>query len=100
MPLQDLYRIVKDASHDHRNALRANHSKLTHRLLDVFLRTWDLGFTGFGGPPVHFKIIRDRFVQGRGGKTPWIDEQMVSFVFSFVSTFELPEFACGQWLNL
>jgi hypothetical protein len=80
MPLQDLYRVVKDASRDQRNALQANRSKLAHRLLDVFLRTWDLGLTGFGGPPVHFKIIRDRFVEGKGGKTPWIDEQTVSCI--------------------
>jgi hypothetical protein len=80
MPFADLYRVVKDASKDQRNALQANRSKLTHRLLDVFLRTWDLGFTGFGGPPVHFKIIHERFVAGKGGKTPWIDEQTVSYI--------------------
>lgn len=78
MPLLDFYRAVKDASRDQRNALQANRSKLANRLLDVFLRTWDLGFTAFGGPPVHFKIIHERFVEGKGGKTPWIDEQTVS----------------------
>jgi hypothetical protein len=78
MPLLDIYRVVRDASRDHSNALQANHSKLSHRLLDVFLRTWDLGFTAFGGPPVHFKIIHQRFVEGIGGNAPWIDEQTVS----------------------
>jgi hypothetical protein len=79
MPLSDFYRAVKDSSKDHRNALQANHAKLGHRLLDVFLRTWDLGFTAFGGPPVHFKIIHQRFVEVKeGGKAPWIDEQTVS----------------------
>jgi len=54
-----------------------NTSKLTTRLLDVFLRTFDLGFTAFGGPPVHYQIFHRRFVDGLG-KTPWIDEQTVS----------------------
>lgn len=77
MPLLDLYHAVRDHSRDHRNALQGNHAKLSHRLLDVFLRTWDLGFTAFGGPPVHFQIIHRRFVSGKSGKAPWIDEQMV-----------------------
>lgn len=50
---------------------------LSSRLLDVFLRTWDLGFTAFGGPPVHFQIIYARFVEGKGG-SKWIDEQTVT----------------------
>jgi hypothetical protein len=78
MPLLDIYRVVQDHSRDQRNALQANQSKLTHRLVDVVLRTWDLGFTAFGGPPVHFSIIHQRFVEGKGGKAPWIDEQTVS----------------------
>ncbi len=35
---------------------------------------WHLGFTSFGGPPVHFKIFRDKFVT----RLDWIDEQVVS----------------------
>lgn len=54
-----------------------NTSSLPRRLSDVFWRTFDLGFTAFGGPPVHFQIFHHRFVDGRG-KTPWIDEQTVS----------------------
>jgi hypothetical protein len=46
---------------------------LSSRLLDVFLRTWDLGFTAFGGPPVHFQILHKRFVE----KEKWVDEQTV-----------------------
>ena len=59
---------------------------------------WHLGFTAFGGPPVHFKIVgnffvclyklsiiltatclkfNDKFVK----KLQWIDEQLVSRVF-------------------
>ena len=61
---------------DSRSTL-SNTSKLTTRLLDVFSRTFDLGFTAFGGPPVHYQIFHRRFVDGLG-KTPWIDEQTVS----------------------
>lgn len=39
---------------------------------------WDLGFTAFGGPPVHFQILHRRFVEGKGG-AKWLDEQAVSF---------------------
>lgn len=53
---------------------------LPSRLLDVFLRTWDLGFTAFGGPPVHFRIFHQRFVQGKTGEK-WVDEQTVSPFF-------------------
>lgn len=55
---------------------------LSSRLLDVFLRTWDLGFTAFGGPPVHFQIIYARFVEGKGG-AKWIDEQTVTIPLPF-----------------
>jgi len=51
---------------------------LKDRSIDDFLRTWDLGFTAFGGPPVHFKILHQRFVEGQGGTEKWIDEQTVS----------------------
>jgi chromate transport protein ChrA len=46
----------------------------------MFMRTWDLGFTAFGGPPVHFQILHRRFVEGIGfgGGGKWIDEQTVS----------------------
>ena len=54
-----------------------NHNSLPSRLTDVFLRTWDLGFTAFGGPPVHFQILYQRFVEGRGGKQKWVDEETV-----------------------
>jgi hypothetical protein len=50
---------------------------LANRLADVFRRTWDLGFTAFGGPPVHFRILHQRFVEGKGGEK-WVDEQTVS----------------------
>ena len=67
---------------DSHRGLRQNEETekpLSTRLLDVFLRTWDLGFTAFGGPPVHFQIIHSRFVEGHGGKEKWVDEQTVRF---------------------
>lgn len=63
------------------NALAAalasrDRSKFSPVLADVIARTWDLGFTAFGGPPVHFQILHRRFVEARpGGRAPWIDEQ-------------------------
>ncbi|KAF4987427.1 hypothetical protein F66182_16755, partial [Fusarium sp. NRRL 66182] len=54
---------------------------LSGRLLDVFLRTWDLGFTAFGGPPVHFGIFHQRFVEGKTGKR-WVDEQTYQELFA------------------
>lgn len=56
---------------------------LSSRLLDVFLRTWDLGFTAFGGPPVHFQILHSRFVDGKGDKEKWVDEQTVRLSLTY-----------------
>lgn len=64
-------------------------SKLFQRCGDVFLRTWDLGFTSFGGPPVHFQILHRRFVNGLG-KTPWIDEQTYQELFAVAQAFPGP----------
>lgn len=77
MPLFDTLRTIHEYTRDRQNDYHANNSKLVLRLADVFSRTWDLGFTAFGGPPVHFGILHQRFVDGHGGKTPWIDEQTV-----------------------
>ena len=55
---------------------QANDHSLSTRLLDVLSRTFDLGFTAFGGPPVHFHILHRRFVDSVG-RSPWIDEQTV-----------------------
>lgn len=55
----------------------ADASSLWHRMPNVFRRTWDLGFTAFGGPGVHFHILHARFVEGKDGKEPWVDEQTV-----------------------
>lgn len=78
MPLRSAFRAVRDYSRDQNNAYLANTDKFFWRMGDVITRTWDLGFTAFGGPPVHFQIEHRRFVQGTHGRIPWIDEQVVS----------------------
>lgn len=75
MPLGTFFRLLRERNRD-RGACQANNDKLLWRLQDVFSRTWDLGFVAFGGPAVHFQILHQRFVDGRG-KVPWIDEQTV-----------------------
>ncbi|KAF2476582.1 uncharacterized protein BDR25DRAFT_375561 [Lindgomyces ingoldianus] len=82
MPLLDIFHAVRDQTRDQRQSLEANNAKLRWRLTDVFARTWDLGFTAFGGPPVHFKILHRRFVEGVGGKSKWIDEQTYQELFA------------------
>ena len=60
----------------------AGKKSLLERCIDVGVHTWDLGFTAFGGPPVHFQILQGRFVAGVG----WVDEQSVGvhFLVSFL----------------
>ncbi|PFH51369.1 hypothetical protein AMATHDRAFT_142625 [Amanita thiersii Skay4041] len=58
---------------------------LRTRLYRVFTRVFDLGFTAFGGPPVHIQIFHRRFVEGNA---PWIDER--TFQELFVITQALP----------
>ncbi|KAF2692014.1 putative chromate ion transporter [Lentithecium fluviatile CBS 122367] len=82
MPLLDIYRAVRDHTRDQRNSLQANNKGLVWRLSECFTRTWDLGFTAFGGPPVHFQILHRRFVEGVGGKNKWIDEQTYQELFA------------------
>ncbi|KAF4413838.1 Chromate transport protein [Colletotrichum fructicola] len=45
---------------------------------NILKHNWHLGLTAFGGPPVHFKILHDRFVK----RLQWIDEQMYQELFS------------------
>ncbi|RMZ92558.1 hypothetical protein DV736_g222, partial [Chaetothyriales sp. CBS 134916] len=73
-----LLHAVRDYSRDESNAYVANTNKFLLRLGDVLSRTWDLGFTAFGGPPVHFQIQHRRFVQGTHGRIPWIDERVLA----------------------
>ncbi|RKL35215.1 hypothetical protein BFJ70_g8072 [Fusarium oxysporum] len=56
------------------NAVR----RAADRGLQTLKVNWHLGFTAFGGPPVHFKIFHDKFVT----KLQWIDEQIFQELFS------------------
>ncbi|KAI1470853.1 chromate transporter-domain-containing protein [Daldinia caldariorum] len=47
---------------------------------------WHLGFTSFGGPPVHFRIFHDKFVS----KLTWIDEQVYQELFSICQALSGP----------
>ncbi|OOQ88972.1 putative chromate ion transporter [Penicillium brasilianum] len=69
-------------SHTESRQSDGDEDSLAHRLTDVFLRTWDLGFIAFGGPPVHFQILHRRFVEGKGGKEKWVDEQTYQELFA------------------
>ncbi|PVI03340.1 chromate transporter [Periconia macrospinosa] len=82
MPLLDIYRSLRDLTRDQRHSLKANDKNLIWRLGEVFVRTWDLGFTAFGGPPVHFQIVHHRFVEGGDGKNKWLDEQTYQEIFA------------------
>lgn len=74
--------IIHNIDESERRACEANTSSLGIRLWDVVQRTYDLGFTAFGGPPVHFQILHRRFVDGMG-KIPWISEQTVGpYIFA------------------
>ncbi|EEP77020.1 conserved hypothetical protein [Uncinocarpus reesii 1704] len=77
MPFAALVNAFRNLDRGPQAAYEANNDKLLLRFYDVLTRTWHLGFTSFGGPPVHFRIFYQRFVEGLGGKTPWVDEQTV-----------------------
>ncbi|CEL07110.1 Putative Chromate ion transporter (Eurofung) [Aspergillus calidoustus] len=51
---------------------------LLGRLSEVVRHTWYLGFTSFGGPPVHFQILHARFVE----REKWVDEQTYQELFA------------------
>ncbi|KAN0092479.1 Chromate transporter domain containing protein [Hyaloscypha variabilis] len=53
---------------------------------DVVSQGWYLGFTAFGGPPVHFKIFHDKYVNKLG----WVDEQMYQELFAVCQAFSGP----------
>lgn len=77
MPLSAIFNFLRSAGDERPGAYQANTSKLLPRLWEVAVNFWDLGFTSFGGPPVHFQILRSRFVD-EGRRVPWIDETTVS----------------------
>ncbi|GAB1310542.1 Transporter YwrB [Madurella fahalii] len=56
------------------------------RFWNTVKENWYLGFTSFGGPPVHFKIFHDKFVT----KLQWIEEQVYQELFSVCQAFSGP----------
>ncbi|CAD0109352.1 unnamed protein product, partial [Aureobasidium uvarum] len=76
------FRKVYEYQRDASNTCKPNTRHLLFRLADVFLRTWDLGFTAFGGPPVHFQILHQRFVESKGGYAAWVDDQTYHELFA------------------
>jgi hypothetical protein len=80
MPIQSIFSSLREHARARGNtSIEPNTDKLGWRLAEVGAKTWDLGFTAFGGPPVHFQILHRRFVEGLGfGGSKWIDEQTVS----------------------
>ena len=62
--LGSLLRVLQPTYASRSEPYTANTGPLVHRLFTVFIATFDLGFTAFGGPPVHFQIIHRRFVEG------------------------------------
>ncbi|KAH6672168.1 chromate transporter-domain-containing protein [Halenospora varia] len=63
-----------------------NPGRVAKRFWEVVEQGWYLGFTSFGGPPVHFKIFHDKYVDKLG----WIDEQMYQELFAVCQAFSGP----------
>jgi len=40
------------------NSIQRHAPEIWEQVKDVFAKNWHLGFTAFGGPPVHFQIVR------------------------------------------
>ncbi|KAE8372496.1 chromate transporter-domain-containing protein [Aspergillus bertholletiae] len=75
-PLRALHRKWRS----HVGAADAAHAEepLLSRFVEIVQHTWYLGFTSFGGPPVHFQILHARFVE----KEKWVDEQTYQELFA------------------
>jgi len=63
-----------------------NTVNLGGRIWNTIRENWYLGFTSFGGPPVHFKLFHDKFVT----KLSWINEQVYQELFSVCQAFSGP----------
>ncbi|KAK5942154.1 hypothetical protein PMZ80_006109 [Knufia obscura] len=77
MPLTEFVNFLSE-----RSPRSAYSQKLLDRISEVVKATWYLGFTAFGGPPVHFQIFHKKFVEEKDGRTPWIDEQTYQELFA------------------
>ncbi|QIW95621.1 hypothetical protein AMS68_001139 [Peltaster fructicola] len=79
--LPSVHSVLQDYQRDKANNSKANVEDVWFRLADVLSRVWDLGFTAFGGPPVHFQILHRRFVDSKK-YAAWISEQTYQELFS------------------
>lgn len=61
---------------------QANTDPLIQRLHEVFIRTWDLGLTGFGGPAAQFLTFRRRFAESSDQRKPWVNEVVYQELFA------------------
>jgi chromate transport protein ChrA len=61
-------------------------SRVGEKAQNTVRQNWHLGFTGFGGPPVHFKIFHDKFTK----KLQWIDEQLYQELFTICQALSGP----------
>lgn len=52
--------------------------KLANKYKETLASNWHSGLTSFGGPPVHFQIFHEKFVE----KLQWIDEQTYQELFA------------------
>ncbi|KAI1974236.1 hypothetical protein LOZ53_004481 [Ophidiomyces ophidiicola] len=82
MPIESFLQAIRQIHSGSPATNGVNNTKFLARFWDMLSRTWDLGFTSFGGPPVHFRIFYQRFVEGNEGKPPWIDEQTYQELFA------------------
>ncbi|KAI1805197.1 chromate transporter-domain-containing protein [Daldinia bambusicola] len=60
--------------------------RIARRTWKTLKVNWHLGFTSFGGPPVHFRIFHDKFVSN----LTWIDEQVYQELFSICQALSGP----------
>ncbi|KAG0134854.1 chromate transporter-domain-containing protein [Tuber indicum] len=79
MPLSAIFRSLQSNRPDAYQAMKGG---LGLRLWEIVANYWDLGFTSFGGPPVHFQTLRERFVDAGNGRIPWIDDQTYQELFA------------------
>ncbi|KAK4174842.1 chromate transporter-domain-containing protein [Triangularia setosa] len=71
---------------ENRGGLPRRARALARRGWKVLRVNWHLGVTAFGGPPVHFKIFNEKFVQ----KSKWVDEQVFQEIFSISQSLSGP----------
>lgn len=59
MVLSSIYKALRRLNRRDEGPQAQKEGNLAWKLWDTLEKNWYLGFTSFGGPPVHFKIVRD-----------------------------------------